>query len=351
MLSLASHPAPSCHPEMRVPCLRFVLRRHRRAVAEPLGNYVGGPCFAPVGGAAGAHVVVASSGPMKWRTPRGSSLCEMQAGRQPSMGKFFISKDTVQRVDAEIRRQGSVMCRNEARHSVPVRSQSSSELLCWRLGAAVGGSLLCGFIVWTLLGFPVTGARFVPVVAMAFFAGAFIWVVMADSARLRQSMCDQSRPMASEQAPTPPTKPLATAPEIARVRRYREALEAWRKSSWEHWKEMEGGEFETEFCALLNRHGWSVKATALSGDGGVDIVGLDEQGRKVVIQCKWWEKACGVEPVRELAGVIAVRYCDSRGLIVCKGGFTREAKNFAGQAEIVYWDSAEVRRLLGCGAL
>jgi len=50
-------PAPDRHLEVRVARLQVVLRRDQRAVAEPLGDHVGGQRLGPVGGAAGAHVV------------------------------------------------------------------------------------------------------------------------------------------------------------------------------------------------------------------------------------------------------------------------------------------------------
>jgi hypothetical protein len=134
--------------------------------------------------------------------------------------------------------------------------------------------------------------------------------------------------------------------EIARAEAYEAALTEWRKFSWSRWSAMSGTQFEHEFARLLSDAGWRVKVTKASGDGGIDLTGRAPNGKQVLIQCKWWANPCGVKVVRELAGVVAVEREQKVGIVVCKGGFTKDASAFAKSAGLLTWSSAEVKALL-----
>ena len=118
------------------------------------------------------------------------------------------------------------------------------------------------------------------------------------------------------------------------------------EASWTRWESMDGLVFEREFAQLLQQCGWNVKATKGSGDGGVDIEGTDPLGIRVAIQCKWWRNACGVATVRELKGAIAVIYGHPRPIVVCDGGFTKDATNFAKAAGVELMDGRAVRSMI-----
>lgn len=136
--------------------------------------------------------------------------------------------------------------------------------------------------------------------------------------------------------------PIATQSELDKYEIYKKAVLAWSSKQWETWAKMDGHAFEHKFTCILNQNGWNMRATKGSGDGGVDIAGNDNSGSKFVIQCKWWSKPCGEAPVRDLAGVLAVRGHDAKGIIVCKSGFTKSATCFAADAGITLWDGEKV---------
>ena len=79
----------------------------------------------------------------------------------------------------------------------------------------------------------------------------------------------------------------------------------------------------------FRREGYRVVENTKAGaDGGVDIR-LRKDGRLVLVQCKNWNSnRVGVSVVREMCGVMM----DQRAagvVIVCSGGFTRDAWGFA----------------------
>ncbi|MEO8218929.1 MAG: restriction endonuclease, partial [Acidobacteriota bacterium] len=91
---------------------------------------------------------------------------------------------------------------------------------------------------------------------------------------------------------------------------------------------------------------WSVKTTAKSRDGGVDLIATkqDEVGvlTSLYIQCKNYASSIGVEIIRQLNGVIPPNIAGVRGVVVCPGGFTRDAQSFAKERDIALWDRQQL---------
>ncbi len=88
-------------------------------------------------------------------------------------------------------------------------------------------------------------------------------------------------------------------------------------------------EFELLVGEAFRRQGYAVEETGLGGpDGGIDLI-LRKQGRKVLVQCKQWNRRqVGVSVVREMAGLLA-HHGASAVKIVGIGTFTRDAEAFA----------------------
>ena len=104
-------------------------------------------------------------------------------------------------------------------------------------------------------------------------------------------------------------------------------------------------EFERLVGAWFERRGFRVSETASGADGGVDLYATRD-GERVLVQCKHWRaRKVGVEPVRELYGVLAA----SRGAgayVVTSGEFTKAAREFARGREIQLVDGGELRKAL-----
>ncbi|MBN1374903.1 MAG: restriction endonuclease [Dehalococcoidia bacterium] len=98
---------------------------------------------------------------------------------------------------------------------------------------------------------------------------------------------------------------------------------------------MDGGwrEFEIYIKDLFQKMGFQAIATQPTKDGGIDVTAykFDELGTKIdyIIQCKLYQDGNRVREreLRELWGMMQEKR--SHGIMICTGGFTRDAKEFA----------------------
>lgn len=98
--------------------------------------------------------------------------------------------------------------------------------------------------------------------------------------------------------------------------------------------QMSWREFEVLVGEHFRRLGFSVTETGGGGaDGGVDVL-LRKGSDRYIVQCKHWRaRRVGVEPVRELYGLIAAKRM-AGGFVVTSGDFTDEARAFANGREL-----------------
>jgi restriction system protein len=106
--------------------------------------------------------------------------------------------------------------------------------------------------------------------------------------------------------------------------------------------EMSWQDFERVVGEYFRRQGFAVAETGGGGaDGGVDLV-LRRGSDRYIVQCKQWRALrVGVEPVRELYGVLHARR-SAGGFVVTSGNFTDEAKRFAEGREIELIDGEKL---------
>ena len=93
-------------------------------------------------------------------------------------------------------------------------------------------------------------------------------------------------------------------------------------------------DFEVLVGEYFRRQGFTVFDNGGGGpDGGVDVL-LQKGADRYLVQCKQWRALrVGVQPVRELYGVMAARRV-AGGFVVTSGEFTQEARSFAEGREI-----------------
>ena len=120
--------------------------------------------------------------------------------------------------------------------------------------------------------------------------------------------------------------------EAERVRRAaekarQEAERARRRKLIDHWLSLSGLELEDEMAVLCRRLGYRVESTPFSGDGGVDLILRNKNGKKVVVQCKSYQSPVGPAAVRELYGSM-MHFGADKAVLVCPAGFTRGAEEF-----------------------
>lgn len=101
----------------------------------------------------------------------------------------------------------------------------------------------------------------------------------------------------------------------------RTGIESIRRLSWR--------EFEELVAEAFRREGYKIEENVKAGaDGGVDIR-LRRGGKLFLVQCKSWNRnRVGVGVVREMCGVMMDEGA-AGVVIVCSGGFTRDAWGFA----------------------
>jgi len=113
-------------------------------------------------------------------------------------------------------------------------------------------------------------------------------------------------------------------------------------------EKLDGYEFEKLICSLLSKMGFFVEQTALSGDGGVDIIADYNQpilkGR-YLIQCKRWSNTIGEPIVRDLFGTVLAQKAN-KGIIITNSFFSEKAREFAEGKNIELIDGNELNHLL-----
>jgi len=104
------------------------------------------------------------------------------------------------------------------------------------------------------------------------------------------------------------------------------------------WIRMSGVDFEKAVARILKVRGIDARPTKASGDGGVDIEVFADDHLRMVIQCKRYKSACGPSIVRELYGAMQHHHAP-QAMLICLGGFSRRARDFAAGKPIELVDS------------
>ena len=88
-----------------------------------------------------------------------------------------------------------------------------------------------------------------------------------------------------------------------------------------------GEHYETLCRNLLQAQGWRVDTTPVTGDQGADLI-AEADGRRVVIQCKFYARPVGNKAVQEAHAALGFHAGD-RAAVVSNATFTRSAHQLA----------------------
>jgi restriction system protein len=100
-------------------------------------------------------------------------------------------------------------------------------------------------------------------------------------------------------------------------------------------------EFEELVAEAYRRKGFRVIENGFGPDGGVDVK-LIKDNQTTLVQCKQWRsKNVGVSVIREMFGVMTAESA-SKVVIICCGGFSRDAISFAENKPIELIGGAEL---------
>ena len=95
--------------------------------------------------------------------------------------------------------------------------------------------------------------------------------------------------------------------------------------------------FEFFIADLMRQFGWQAQLTRASGDDGVDVLCINEDGVKCAIQCKRYSKKVGVSTVRELEGA-KVMYDCQEAILATTDEFTASSFETAKKLNITLFD-------------
>jgi hypothetical protein len=112
-----------------------------------------------------------------------------------------------------------------------------------------------------------------------------------------------------------------------------------------------GVDFENVVASLLRAMGFHTELTAVTGDGGIDIVAtLDKPliGGRYLVQCKRFApgKLVGAATVRDFYGAVTADREAVKGILITTSGFTSQAMAFAQQIPIELIGGQQLRALL-----
>jgi restriction system protein len=104
-------------------------------------------------------------------------------------------------------------------------------------------------------------------------------------------------------------------------------------------------DFERQVAEVYRQRGYQVEENGGGGaDGGVDLR-LRRNGRTSLVQCKRWKTyKVGVQPVRELYGVMAAEYA-AEAIFIISGIYTEEALRFAEGKPLELIDGAQLAQM------
>ncbi len=91
-----------------------------------------------------------------------------------------------------------------------------------------------------------------------------------------------------------------------------------------------GPEFELAVADVLRVHGYDLDRVGGAGDRGVDLVGTDPEGWKVVVQCKRYgpDNKVGSPAVQSFMGTVFNQEAE-QGIFVTTSTYTRQARELA----------------------
>ena len=105
-------------------------------------------------------------------------------------------------------------------------------------------------------------------------------------------------------------------------------------------------ELEKLAAQVYKKMGYQVQHVGQMGDHGIDVLLINPNNQKEIVQCKQWSKPVGEPVLRDLYGAMMHDQA-VRGWLWAPRGFSGPAKAWAQGKSIVLVDDAEINRLIG----
>jgi HJR/Mrr/RecB family endonuclease len=97
---------------------------------------------------------------------------------------------------------------------------------------------------------------------------------------------------------------------------------------------------------VYKKMGYQVQHVGQTGDHGIDVLLINPNNQKEIVQCKQWSKPVGEAALRDLYGAMMHDQA-VRGWLWAPRGFSGPAKAWAKGKPIVLIDDMEINRLIG----
>jgi hypothetical protein len=104
---------------------------------------------------------------------------------------------------------------------------------------------------------------------------------------------------------------------------------------YSNWERLSPEEFEHALTFRLKKDGYDLHVTKYAGDGGVDLEGVNEAEKPIIVQAKKYRSNVGVAVVREMIGVRESRQEKPLTMIISLVGFTRGALQLAERQGVI----------------
>ena len=105
-------------------------------------------------------------------------------------------------------------------------------------------------------------------------------------------------------------------------------------------------ELEKLAAQVYKKMGYKVQHVGQMGDHGVDVMLINPDNQREIVQCKQWSKPVGEPVLRDLYGAMMHDQA-VRGWLWAPRGFSGPAKAWAKGKSIVLVDDVEINRLIG----
>ena len=105
-------------------------------------------------------------------------------------------------------------------------------------------------------------------------------------------------------------------------------------------------ELEKLAAQVYKKMGYKVQHVGQMGDHGIDVLLINPNNQKELVQCKQWSKPVGEPVLRDLYGAMMHDQA-ARGWLWAPRGFSGPAKAWARGKPIVLVDDMEISRLIG----
>jgi hypothetical protein len=123
----------------------------------------------------------------------------------------------------------------------------------------------------------------------------------------------------------------------------RQATTSIQKQSALHLSDIE---LERLAAQVYKKMGYKVQHVGQMGDHGIDVLLINPNNQKEIVQCKQWSKPVGEPVLRDLYGAM-MHDKAIRGWLWAPRGFSGPAKAWARGKPIVLVDDMEINRLIG----